>query len=48
MKRLFEHLHEAIRQNNEIPVEDFRIQFDVLSTVRFIEQYWNKISKINF
>lgn len=34
--RSFTHLHEAMKQNNELSVKDFWKQFNVLDAVRII------------
>ncbi|XP_067134805.1 tigger transposable element-derived protein 1-like [Centruroides vittatus] len=39
------HLHEAMRQNNELSVKDFWKQFNVLDAVRIIGQSWNEVSQ---
>ncbi|XP_023220465.1 tigger transposable element-derived protein 1-like [Centruroides sculpturatus] len=44
-RRSFAHLHEAMRQNNELFVKDFWKQFNVLDAERIIGQSWNEVSQ---
>lgn len=44
-RRSFAHLHEAMRQKNELSVKDFWKQFNVLDAVRIIGQSWNEVSQ---
>lgn len=47
-RQLFVHLHEAMKQNDELSVKDSWEQFNVLDAVRIIGQSWNEVSEITF